>query len=77
MKDAVAHPVGDEAETDWRKNAHWVRKGFKDLAYLPAGRTGWNATLSALELVTGSARAGRGGLRVFRQGGPIEGGRSR
>lgn len=33
--------------TDWRKNRKLVRRGFKDLEYLPRSRTGWNATLAA------------------------------
>lgn len=36
-----------EQEATWSKNRELVRDGFKDLAYLPRARTGWNATLAA------------------------------
>jgi len=39
---------GADAEVDWQKNDRLVRKGFKDLAYLPKGRSAWNTTLSAI-----------------------------
>jgi len=31
----------------WRRNRKLVKGGFRDLAYLPRSRTGWNATLAA------------------------------
>jgi len=31
----------------WRRNRKLVKSGFRDLAYLPRSRTGWNATLAA------------------------------
>ena len=36
-----------ETRPSWRKRRELVKSGFKDLAYLPRSRTGWNATLAA------------------------------
>ncbi|HUU43060.1 MAG TPA: hypothetical protein VMX57_04735 [Planctomycetota bacterium] len=52
--------TGFHAAAPWRRNRKLVKSGFRDLAYLPRSRTGWNATLSALAYsvrrhVTGSA----------------------
>lgn len=35
-------------EAEWQKDDRLARKGFRDLAYLPKGKTAWNATLSAI-----------------------------
>ncbi|HUU21473.1 MAG TPA: hypothetical protein VM389_02970 [Phycisphaerae bacterium] len=40
-------PFGFEDNTDWRKDRKLARSGFRDLEYLPRGRSGWNATLAA------------------------------
>ena len=32
----------------WRKNKAFVTRGYSDLAYLPKGRTDWDATLAAM-----------------------------
>lgn len=47
---------------DWRKNRASLREGFKDLAFLPRGRTAWNSTLSALAYSVRRNRAGAGDL---------------
>jgi len=41
-------PVPLKERLDWGKNRRLVRRGFKDLAYLPRSRRGWNGTLVAL-----------------------------
>jgi hypothetical protein len=58
MDGELTHPVGPDAEADWHKNSKLVRKGYKDLAYLPRGRSAWNMTLSAVAF---SARRHVGG----------------
>jgi len=58
-------PAVDDAEVDWRKNARLVRKGFKDLEDLPAGRSAWNATLSALAFSVRRQLAGRADLNLW------------
>ncbi|MGB2823961.1 MAG: hypothetical protein WBF17_23480 [Phycisphaerae bacterium] len=57
--------VVDEAETDWQKNAPLVRKGFRDLAYLPRGRSAWNATLAALAFSARRQLTGRADLNLW------------
>jgi hypothetical protein len=44
------HPQPFDAvqPANWRKRREMLRSGHKDLAYLPQGRCGWNATLAAL-----------------------------
>lgn len=32
----------------WRKNKRLVESGYADLAYVPSGKSGWDATLAAL-----------------------------
>jgi hypothetical protein len=41
------HPMAGERDVHWRKNRRLVRRGFKDLEYLPPSRARWNATLAA------------------------------
>jgi len=42
----MTQPIREPREP-WRRNRKLVRGGFRDLAYLPRSRTGWNATLAA------------------------------
>ena len=58
-------PTGADAETDWQKNQRLVRLGFKDLEYLPTGRTAWNATLAALAFSARRHVAGSADLNVW------------
>lgn len=41
------YPLPVKRKTTWRKNRRVILAGFKDLAYLPKSRAGWNATLAA------------------------------
>jgi len=41
------YPMTRERRVHWRRNRQLVHPGFRDLEYLPASRTGWNATLAA------------------------------
>lgn len=45
---ASEFPPETQDSTKWRKDRTLIRKGFKELQYLPRSRCGWNATLSAL-----------------------------
>ena len=42
----------------WRRDRKRVRDGYKDLEYLPRGRTDWNATLAALAYSAWRRRGG-------------------
>ena len=58
--------IGREEPT-WRKDKALHRKGFKDLVYLPAGRTAWNATLAAYAYAARRAVDGKADLPVWAQ----------
>jgi hypothetical protein len=65
MKGQEPYPFVDDAEVHWRKNAALVRRGFRDLEYLPAGRSAWNATLAALAFSARRHLAGRADLNLW------------
>jgi len=52
-------------EPGWRKNRPLRRSRFRDLEYLPRGRTAWNATLSAWAYSSRRALADRADLNLW------------
>ena len=54
-----------EEEPDWSKNRRLVRRGFKELEYLPPSRSGWNATLAALAYSARRLIAGSSDLNLW------------
>ena len=59
------NPLPVDDKTNWRKDRKLVRKGFKDLEYLPPGRAGWNATLAASAYAVRRQVAGRADLSLW------------
>ena len=54
-----------ETGPSWRKHRGLVREGFRDLEYLPRGRTGWNATLAACAYSVRQHVAGQADLGIW------------
>ena len=57
--------VDFETRASWRKHKKLVKRGFKDLMYLPRSRTGWNATLSAYAFSVRRSLAGEADLDLW------------
>jgi len=51
--------------TDWKKDRRLIRRGLRDLEYLPRGKTAWNATLAALSFSARRAASGSAGLNLW------------
>jgi len=54
-----------EEKPNWGKNRRLVRRGFKELEYLPPSRSGWNATLAALAYSARRLTSGRCDLNLW------------
>ena len=57
-------PAGHDA-TDWKKDRKIIRRGLRDLEYLPRGKTAWNATLAALSFSARRAASGSADLNLW------------
>jgi len=61
-------PVFPDAPADepgWEKNRPAIRNRFRDLAYLPRGRSAWNGTLAAWAFAARRALADRADLNLW------------
>ena len=65
MAGNVQDPMPLADETDWRRDRRRAKEGFKDLEYLPRGRSAWNATLAALAYSARRRVASPGDLNVW------------
>jgi len=54
-----------EQRLHWSRNRRLVRRGFRDLEYLPRSRPGWNATLAALAYSARRLAAGSCDLNLW------------
>ena len=65
MTRELPNPFDLDAEPAWQKDRKLIRKGFKDLEYLPRGRAAWNATLAAYAFSARRQAAGGADLRLW------------
>ncbi len=54
-----------ETHGEWQKNKRLLRDGFRDLQYVPAGRSAWNMTLAALAYAARRRIADRADLNLW------------
>ncbi len=57
--------AGFDDATDWKKARKLIRRGLRDLEYLPRGKCAWNATLAALSYGWRRAACGSADLNLW------------